>query len=100
MASGEQCGGVASGAGWGRGPWEEAAVRGRAESALLFLWRPRRAEPGELAARSLLVPAGQQDLLDTLALELRWSGDRRGEATQGGARLCGTRALGWVPRRS
>lgn len=50
--------GVASGAGWGRGPWEEAAKRGRAESMLLFLWRPRRAEPGELAAGSVLEPAG------------------------------------------
>lgn len=75
----EQGGGVARGR--RRGPWEEAAERGRAESALLFLRRPRRAEPGELAARSLLVTAGQQDLLDTPALELRWSGDRRGEAT-------------------
>lgn len=56
VASGEQCVGVASGAGWGRGPWEEAAKRGRAESALLFLWRPRRAEPGELAAGSALDP--------------------------------------------
>lgn len=69
--------GVASGAGWGRGPWEEAAKRGRAESALLFLGRPRRAEPGELAAGSALEPAaGAQGFLDTRALELRWSGDR------------------------
>lgn len=63
VASGERCGGVASGAGWGRGPWEEAAERGREESTLLFLWRPRRAEPGELAAASLLEPAGQPDPL-------------------------------------
>lgn len=71
VASGEQCVGVASGAGWGRGPWEEAAKRGRAESPLLFLWRPRRAEPGELAAGSALEPAVQGSL-DTRALELRW----------------------------
>lgn len=84
------------GSGLGAWPWEEASERGRAESALLFLWRPRRAEPGELAARTLLEPAGEQDLLDTQALELRKCGDRRGKVTQGGARLCGARALEWV----
>lgn len=82
MASGEQLGGAASGAGWGRGSREEAAERGRAESALAFQWRPRRAELGELDARSPLEPAGELAVLDTLALERPWSGGRRGEAAQ------------------